>query len=122
MKERIHSYKHLSEKREHLRANLTAAEAMLWKKLKSGQLAGRKFRRQHSIANYIVDFYCASEGLVVELDGAGHFNIIGALNDEERTRVLSAHGLKVIRFENAVLFKDIDWVLTEIEKAFKTTG
>lgn len=58
--------------RKALRHNLTPAEAKLWTLLKGSQLAGRKFRRQHSVGNFILDFYCPSERLAIELDGAVH--------------------------------------------------
>ena len=114
MKRTVHSRSYLKDNRVALRNDLTSAEAVLWGRLKAAQLYGRKFRRQHSIENYIADFYCASERLVIELDGAGHFNIVGALNDEERTKRLNELGYKVLRFENIVVFRDIDWVLNEI--------
>ena len=57
------------EKRRALRQNLTAAEATLWKYIKGRQLQGRKFRRQHPVGPYIVDFYCVEEKLAIELDG-----------------------------------------------------
>jgi len=64
--------KYLKSFRSSLRNKSTSAEAVLWNILKSKNLNGRKFRRQHSIGNYIVDFYCASEKLVIELDGNPH--------------------------------------------------
>ena len=57
-------------KRKKLRNNLTPAEAALWNLLKNSQLEGRKFRRQHSVGFYILDFYCPSERMAIELDGA----------------------------------------------------
>ncbi len=68
----LHNRKYLKENRKMLRSNLTPAEAELWKHLKSSQLYGRKFRRQHSIGNFILDFYCPSEKLAIELDGQIH--------------------------------------------------
>ncbi|HEY6438183.1 MAG TPA: DUF559 domain-containing protein [Ignavibacteriaceae bacterium] len=66
--------KNLKEKRKHLRNNPTQAEAFLWGYLKNSKLEERKFRRQSSIKNYIVDFYCPEENLVIELDGDFHFD------------------------------------------------
>ncbi len=74
MKQNIHNLKHLEERRKALRKSLTSAEATLWKYLQKSQLKGRKFRRQHSIKNFIVDFYCAKEKLIIELDGAYHLD------------------------------------------------
>lgn len=59
----------LRNNRKELRQNLTSAEAFLWKHLQNKKFEGRKFRRQHSIDNFIVDFYCTSEKLIIELDG-----------------------------------------------------
>jgi very-short-patch-repair endonuclease len=72
-KQRIHNRVELKPFRKKLRNNSTSAEATLWTYLKNRQLEGRKFRRQHSIGNYIADFYCPEEQLVIELDGEGHF-------------------------------------------------
>src|SRR2546426_5281152 len=86
--------------RKELRNSLTPAEAVLWKSLQRRQLLGKKFRRQVSIGRYIVDFYCPECGLIVELDGQGHYSAIGPDYDVERTGYLKNQGLKVIRFEN----------------------
>ena len=64
----MHNKKELENYRKRLRKNGTSAEAFLWKYLQKRRLGGRKFRRQHSILNFIVDFYCAEEDLVIELD------------------------------------------------------
>jgi very-short-patch-repair endonuclease len=70
-----HNYQYLKDTRRNLRANLTTPEAVLWRYLQKKQLDGRKFRRPHSIENYIVDFYCASERLIIEVDGSVHDNL-----------------------------------------------
>jgi len=66
---KIHNRKSMKEIRRHLRHSLTPAEAALWKGLKGSKLEGKKFRRQHSIGNYVVDFYCPECKLAIELDG-----------------------------------------------------
>ena len=60
--------------RKELRSNLTPAEAKLWTYLKNKKLGGRRFRRQHSVGGYILDFYCPTEKLAIELDGQGHLH------------------------------------------------
>ncbi len=71
--------------RKELRSHLTPAEAKLWTYLRRSQLAGRKFRRQHSVGGgYILDFYCPAERLAIELDGATHDNALAQRYDEER--------------------------------------
>ena len=69
----IHNRPEYKDRRLSLRKKLTAAEATLWNLLKNKQLDGRKFRRQHSVGKYVLDFYCASEHLAIELDGEHHF-------------------------------------------------
>ena len=105
--------------RKELRKNLTPAEATLWKALQGGQLEGRKFRRQHSFGNYILDFYCPEEKLAVELDGRHHFSEAGFEADLERTAFLESHGIKVLRFENKEVFENLDGVLQAIRNAFE---
>ncbi|MEP5339062.1 MAG: DUF559 domain-containing protein [Algibacter sp.] len=119
MTNKIHNHKYLEERRKALRKNSTSAEATLWKHLQRKQLSGRKFRRQHSIKNYIVDFYCASEKLIIELDGAYHLDFAQQNYNNERIEVLEALGFKVIRFENKLVFENITSVLEEIENLFK---
>ena len=104
--------------RKELRNNLTSAEATLWKFLQRSQLEGRKFRRQHSIDNYIADFYCPKERLVIELDGAHHFTEAGYEKDQKRTAHLNSLGIRVIRFENREVFEDVEAVLERIRECF----
>ena len=115
----IHNLKPLKEARRALRKSLTPAEALLWKHLQRGQLDGRKFRRQHSVGPYIVDFYCPAESLVVELDGAAHDHEAAFRHDEARTRFLATQGLRVLRFENRDVAFNPEGVLMEIAKHFR---
>lgn len=110
----IHNRKQLERYRKRLRNHCTSAEATLWKHLKGSQL-GKKFRRQHSIGNFIVDFYCATERVVIELDGARHFTEEGARYDAKRTAYLEGLNIRVIRFENVRVFEDLEEVLREIK-------
>jgi len=115
----IHNHKYLEERRKELRKTLTPAEATLWKYLQKKQLKGRKFRRQHSVGNYIVDFYCASENLIIELDGAIHLDFARQNYDHERTQQLEGLGFIIVRFENKLIFENIEGVLEEIRNHFK---
>ena len=117
--QKIFNRKPLKRFRKELRNNLTPAEATLLTTLQKKQLEGRKFRRQHSIGKYVVDFYCPAEKLVIELDGAGHYTPAGSAYDEERDTYLKSLGLKVIRFENLEVFNYLDAVLDEIKSNFK---
>ena len=110
--------KSLKPKRKELRNNPTFAEVLLWKELKHRKLGGKKFRRQESIGNYIVDFYCHNEKLVIELDGETHFTDEGRIYDAKRTKYLKSKGLEVIRFENNEVLGNISGVLEEIKKSF----
>ncbi len=120
MKGQVNNKPSLKAFRKDLRNNGTPAEATLWLSLKNKQVDGRKFRRQFSVENYILDFYCPSEKLAVELDGADHYTEAGSEYDEERTRFLNSRGIKVIRFENKEVFENIDGVLDEIKRSFTT--
>ncbi len=118
-KSKVHTLKHLKEKRAELRQSLTPAEAFLWKHLKSRQFEGRRFTRQHSIKNYIIDFYCAKERLIIELDGEVHNNELAIEKDRIRSKTLEGLGYKVIRFENKMVFENLASVLMEIKESFK---
>ncbi len=119
MKRKIHNKPELKANRKNLRKNLTSAEAFLWSHLQQKKLDGRKFRRQHSIENYIVDFYCAKEKLVIELDGEVHMSLNAQENDQIRSKKLESLGFTVIRFENYMVFDHLPSVLKEIKDHFK---
>ena len=93
-----------------LRRKMTDAEQALWFRLRGGRLDGWKFRRQHPIPPYIVDFCCMEAKLVVELDGSQH----DADVDAARTAALGRQGLQVLRFWDNQVLADIDSVLREI--------
>ena len=118
-RKRIHNNKEKIQLRRSLRKRLTPAEAFLWNALKAKQLAGRKFVKQHSIGNYIVDFYCALEKLIIELDGEGHLNPAAIEYDFKRTKYLNGLGYKVLRYENRMVFDCLTSVLTQIQENFK---
>jgi len=109
----------LKTRRRDLRSNPTAAERVLWTHLQRRQILGKKFRRQYSIGRYIVDFFCVECELAVELDGAPHFGEAGAIYDGERTAYLEAQGITIIRFENRIVFQNIEAVLETIRKAVR---
>jgi len=96
-----------------MRKEMTIAERTLWKSLKGNQL-GVKFRRQHPIGPYIVDFYSWEAGLVVEVDGDSHFSNESLNYDRERTQHLETLGLTVIPFTNAEIRQHLPEALEEI--------
>ena len=114
----LHNRRYLKEHRKELRGSLTPAEAELWKHLKGGSLEGRKFRRQHSVGNYIVDFYCPSEQLVIELDGQVHNHATAEQVDQERDQYLKSLNIRVLRFENKDVFDNLEAVINEISSNF----
>lgn len=96
-----------------LRKQLTDAESRLWFHLRAGRLGSLKFRRQHPIPPYIVDFYCEAAKLVIELDGSQHSREI----DTHRTQALERTGIKVLRFLDNEALQQTESVLAEILSA-----
>ena len=86
--------------------------------LKNSSLDGRKFRRQHSVSGHILDFYCSSEKLGIELDGEVHFNERACQADYERSLFLEYFGIRILRFENKWVFEEPDLVLGRIRDSF----
>lgn len=98
----------------------TDAERILWEKLRKRQLDNYYFRRQHSISNYIADFYCHSMKLIIEVDGAIHDSTEAIEYDNDRTYVLKEFGFTVIRFSNSEIFENIDLVIEKIREVLKS--
>jgi very-short-patch-repair endonuclease len=118
---RLHNLQWLKTRRRLLRRSLTPAEAHLWKHLKKGsRLDGRKFRRQDSAGRYVLDFYCPSEKLAIELDGAGHDSESAQCHDRLRDRFLLELGIRVLRFRNSDVIEDLEGVLSEIRRHLTT--
>jgi len=115
---KINNLPHLKPFRKALRNNLTPAEAKFWKIVQNKNFEGRKFRRQHSVGGYILDFYCPAEKLAVELDGEVHFNDSAREYDGKRKLYLQSCGIRVLRFENKLVFEDLEWVLGVIKSNF----
>jgi very-short-patch-repair endonuclease len=97
-----------------LRGAQTPAEQKLWTRLRRKQLCGLRFRRQHPIGRFIVDFCCLAHRLVIEIDGPSHGAQID--DDEMRTTWLETQGYRVIRFTNQQVNQRIDDVLAEIAR------
>ena len=106
----------LKEFARRLRNKSTKSEIRLWKYLKGTQRLGFDFHRQKPIDRYIADFYCCELKLVIELDGITHTFEGAKERDALRTQRLNDLGVTVIRFEDAFIFKNIDWVLEEIDE------
>ena len=98
-----------------LRKNQTPAEQLLWSKLRSRGLSDFKFRRQHPIDNFILDFYCSKAHLAIEIDGGHHLEKKNFARDKERTAHLNQKGIRVIRFWNDDVLNHLDDVIAEID-------
>ncbi|MBN8824055.1 MAG: endonuclease domain-containing protein [Spirosoma sp.] len=108
----------MEEYRRELRKNPTSSETLLWEKLRDSQLEGRKFRRQHSIGVYILDFYCPAERLAIEVDGSIHQNPETIIHDQERDHTLAQLGITTLRVSNEEVETDLESVLTKIKAHF----
>lgn len=98
-----------------LRAQMTQAEQHLWEKLKMEPFTKYRFRRQHPVQNFIVDFYSHALRMVIEVDGPYHEDIEQEKSDEKRTEILQFNNLKLLRFTNYDVLNDTDKVLEEIK-------
>ncbi len=104
----------LRHRRISLRRSQTEAESLLWRFLRNSHLSGAKFRRQHQIGPYIVDFYTDEHRLVLEVDGGQHFEDEAITADAKRTMFLESQGLKVVRFTNTEVLQELDAVIARI--------
>lgn len=102
------------ERAKTLRSSQTEAEEKLWSFLRNRKLKGKKFRRQHAIADYIVDFYCHECHLAIELDGNDHKNKEAKEYDKARVALLSEYGITVLRFWNNEVIKETEKVIEKI--------
>ncbi len=103
--------------RRKLRNGTTSAEAVLWNELKNRKFEGLKFRRQHGIDPYVVDFYCPELRLAVELDGEVHDNSNAQKYYDARTDYLSkVAGVRVLRFENKEVFLNQNLIFVSIRE------
>lgn len=100
-----------------LRRNLTEAERALWEHLRYRQIGGHKFRRQHGVGPYIVDFTCVEKRLIIELDGGHHTQ--QAEYDNIRTEWLESQGFQVLRFWNNQVLQEIEAVKLVILNALE---
>ena len=106
--------KKLKQLAQQLRENMTDAEKHLWAKIRMRQLKGYHFYRQKPVGDYIVDFFCPRTKLVIEIDGSHH--LVGETIKYDRIRddYLSSLGLRVLRFANNEVLKNIDGVVERI--------
>lgn len=100
-----------------LRREGTDAETLLWRHLRSRQLAGCKFRRQHPLPPYVLDFYCEALRLGIELDGGQHYLDQGREHDRQRAAYLQGKGIRLLRFSNRDVLLELPAVLERIYQA-----
>jgi len=115
----INNLNQLLVARRDLRNNATPEEDILWQELRNSKL-GFKFRRRHSIKNFITDFYCPLKKLAIEIDGRQHLD--NKEHDEERNDFFDSLGIKTIRFWNEEVNKNLNKVIKEIRRELQTTS
>jgi very-short-patch-repair endonuclease len=115
MSSQIFNIPKYTKRRQELRTNATMPEQKLWALLRGKQL-GVKFRRQHGIGHYIVDFYCPECRLVIEVDGDSHYTEIAQKNDALRNSYLEQLGLRVLRFTNEQVNQNMAGVYETIKR------
>jgi very-short-patch-repair endonuclease len=116
---RIHNLRKLKERRQEPRNKATKAEAKLWRVIQHSQIEGKKFRRQHSVGYYILDFYYPEERLAIEIDGESHEKNESKLYDKSRTEYLDSMRIRVLRFKNEEVLNNLDSVTKQIRKSFE---
>ena len=113
--ERLTPYNlHLKHNSRELRKNMTDAEIFLWSKIRMKQLNYSQFYRQKIIGNYIIDFFCPKSKLVIEVDGGQHYSDDMLNADRERGEILKSMGMKVLRFTNLDVLKNIEGLVARI--------
>ncbi|MEM7108695.1 MAG: endonuclease domain-containing protein [Bacteroidota bacterium] len=103
------------EKAKKLRSNMTKHEKLLWDELRANKLNGLRFKAEHPIHTFIADFYCHKLRLVIEVDGTSHNNEDQIEYDKGRTYSMKQYGIKVLRFTNNEIEKDITKVINYIK-------
>jgi very-short-patch-repair endonuclease len=105
----------MKEIRRGLRQASTESEALLWEELRGRKFLGVKFKRQFSIGSFVVDFYCSSHELIIEVDGSVHEDPVVQQNDKDRQEALESLGLSMLRVTNHDVMNNMDDVLTKIK-------
>ena len=115
MTQKIFNKIEYKQRRQTLRNNMTEPEKRLWGILRNHQL-GVKFRRQHGIGHYIVDFYCPELKLIIEVDGESHFSEDAQAYDKIRDKFMLELGLTTIRITNTAIMQNIDGVCEYLQQ------
>lgn len=107
----IYNRRELKSRRQQLRKNMPPAEVILWQRLRGRQVLGYKFRRQYSVGPYVLDFFCPTLRLGIELDGDSHFREGAKQKDRERDKYIRSFGIHVLRFLNTDVYENLEGLL-----------
>ena len=110
----VFNNKAYTARRKALRRSLSKAEAVIWLHLSRKQMNGFKFRRQYSVNQYVIDFYCPELKLAIEIDGDSHYGYLSEKYDNERQKYIESFGIHFMRFTNDDVCNNIDSVLQMI--------
>ena len=110
----VFNNKAYTARRKALRRSLSKAEAVIWLHLSRKQMNGFKFRRQYSVNQYVIDFYCPELKLAIEIDGDSHYGYLSEKYDNERQKYIESFGIHFMRFTNDDVCNNIDGVLQMI--------
>jgi very-short-patch-repair endonuclease len=116
MKKRLRSFPASIQNARKFRKQPTTAERVQWTALRGRRLGGWKFRRQHPMEQFVLDFFCRGKHMAIEIDGAVHDDADTAEHDAERAAFLSRHGVTLLRFRNEQVMNDLSGVLEMIRK------
>jgi very-short-patch-repair endonuclease len=103
---------HIKENARELRRHMSPAEKILWRELRGRRFEGFRFRRQHPLGEYVLDFYCADAKLALEIDGESHLD--QSRSDARRTKWIESQGIRVERFWNTHKFDELETVKDRI--------
>jgi very-short-patch-repair endonuclease len=119
MKKRLRSFPAAIQNARSLRRSATIPERVLWNALRHRKLGGWKFRRQHPVGPFVLDFFCREKSIAIELDGDIHSQKETAIYDLERTRYFKRLGVRILRFPNDQVLGNLPGVLSKITKAME---
>ena len=111
---KIFNQNKLKSTRQSLRNNMPLPEIILWNRIRGKQLLRYKFRRQYSVQNFVIDFYCPAKKIAIEIDGDNHYTESKIVEDKIRQKKIEELGIKVLRFTNLEIETNIDGVLAQI--------
>ncbi|MFH1367333.1 MAG: endonuclease domain-containing protein [Patescibacteria group bacterium] len=118
----IYNRSYLTPRRRELRNRLSRAEIYLWSRVKNKQILGYKFRRQYSVGNFVVDFYCPKLKLAIEVDGPSHFTKEAREYDKNREEYIKSFGIRFLRVTNLDVYRNMEGVIDKIIEIIKKSS